>query len=394
MTQLIPSPLSDGANRLNPDSPQRWSAHWRRTAAILAILVLLIGTHIPRLAIGTPEDGPDKLLHFFAFAAITTLLRISSLGRSSLRTGILAMSLAILDEVTQELPGLNRSFDHLDLVADASGIVLALAWCKALGPLQRGSFNHRLREVRTFAALRLLLASPMNWIHIATAGVLGAMIGGVLLGIGGRNPVIGPITMIVVGAMAGFVAAAVIVVEAGRRFSLGRIDRDRRCLRCLDPTPEGGECLVCGGRHRSSPHTPGVPARRVALRITLFVLLLALAGVGVYVALLGSVPGSVHSLPMLRGALSWYGSIQVSMSMTLDAVFLGIPAALLVWRSRRKMALKSELEGIRCLSCGHDLQGIATGGIAGRCPECGEEFQGDRPGEMAVSLEQGENDGR
>lgn len=394
MTQLIPSPHSDDVDSSNPNSPQRWSAHWRRTAAILAILVLLIGTHIPRLAIGTPEDGPDKLLHFFAFAVITTLLRVSDLGRTSLRTGILALSLAFLDEITQELPGLNRSFDRLDLVADASGIVLALVWCKALGPLQRGSFNHRLRETRTFAALRLLLSSPTNWIHIGTAGVLGAMIGGVLLGIGGRNPVIGPITMIVVGAMAGFVAAAVIVVEAGRRFSLGRIDRDRRCLCCLDPIPEEGECPACGGEYRSSPPTPGVPARQVALRITGFVLLLALAGVGVYVVLLGSVPGSVYSLPVLRGALSWYGGIQISMSMTLDAVFLGIPAALLVWRSRWKMALASELEGIRCLSCGHDLQGIPIGDITGRCPECGEEFQGDRPGAMAVSPEQGENGGR
>lgn len=394
MTQPIPTPQSDGVVSLIPRSPQSWSAHWRRTAAILAILVLLVGTHIPRLAIGTPEDGPDKLLHFFAFAVITTLLRISDLGRTSLRTGILALGLAILDEITQELPGLNRSFDSLDLVADASGILLALAWCKALGPMHRGSCNHRARETRNYAALRLLLASPTNWIHVATAGVLGAMIGGVLLGIAGRNPVIGPITMIVVGAMSGFVAAAVIVVEAGRRFSLRRIDRDRRCLSCLRGIPDDEACPACGGRHLESPPTPGVPTRRMALRITGFVLVLALLGVGAYVILLRSMPGSTYSLPLIRGAMSWYGGIQISLSMTLDAVFLGIPAALLVWRSRRGTAVASELEGIRCLACGHSLRGISKGEVAGRCPECGEEFPREGPGRMAISPDQGENVGR
>ena len=57
-------------------SPEWWSVHWRRTAAILAILTLLIGTHIPKLVIGQPGDGPDKLLHFFAFGMIPLLKSI------------------------------------------------------------------------------------------------------------------------------------------------------------------------------------------------------------------------------------------------------------------------------------------------------------------------------
>ena len=91
-------PTGAEASGIDRRSPQWWSAHWRRTAAVLAILVLLIGTHIPRLELGPPDDGPDKLLHFFAFGVVATLLRISSLGRSTLRTAFIAGTLALLDD--------------------------------------------------------------------------------------------------------------------------------------------------------------------------------------------------------------------------------------------------------------------------------------------------------
>ena len=127
----------EAALQIPRGSPAWWSAHWRRTAAIGAILVLFIGTHIPKLEIGPPEDGPDKLLHLFAFAVVTLLLRVSSLGRTTGRTAVIAGLIALVDETTQELPGLNRSFDLLDLVADAGGIALALAWTSALSPPRR-----------------------------------------------------------------------------------------------------------------------------------------------------------------------------------------------------------------------------------------------------------------
>ena len=378
------------SRRLSRDSPQWWSAHWRRTAAVLAILVLLVGTHIPRLELGPPGDGPDKLLHFFAFAVIATLLRVSDLGRTAIRTGLLAFSLAIFDEVTQEIPGLNRSFDLLDLVADAGGTLTALAWCTALAPTRRGSFSHRLRQIRRFAGLRLLLASPMNWVHIATGGVLGAMLVGVFLGVVGRNPIIGPITMVVVGSMTGFIAAAVLVVEAGGRHSIRRLDRERRCLSCLRTTPPGGDCQRCSGRYLEAPIGFEVPDRQVLFRVSILVVALALFIVAYYFR---AIPGqSSLQIPILDAVSRWYGQLETSMSMAMDATILGIFAASFVWWNRRRSAIASEDEGVRCLACGHDLQGIPHQDPGGRCPECGAEFAMEPPNSMARTTEQGEND--
>ena len=372
-------------------SPQWWSRHWCRTAAILAMLILLVGTHIPKLVIGPPGDGPDKLLHFFGFAVIATLLRISDLGRNAVRTGFIAFSLAIVDEVTQELPGLNRSFDLMDLLADSAGIITALAWCAALAPTRRGSSSHRLRQIRRFAGLRLMLASPMNWLHITTAGVLGAMLVGVFLGVGGRNPIIGPITMVVVGGLTGFVAGAVLVVEAGCRHSIRRIDGQRRCLSCLRQTSSEGACSHCEGWYLPAPFGREVPDRQVLFRVSILVLVVAVSIVGVF--FYPAIPGmSVIRLPVLESLARWHGQLQISMSMVVDATFLGVIAAWFVWWHRRRTAIASEQEGRFCLVCGHDLHGAPHDELErGRCPECGADFAMDPPNAMAGTTKQGEN---
>ena len=390
-------PSKDDPNRVDPgdlrkasrDSPEWWSAHWRRTAAVLAILVLLVGTHIPRLELGPPHDGPDKILHFFAFAVIAVLLRISDLGRTAMRTGLIAISLAVLDEITQELPGLNRSFDPMDLVADVAGTITALTWCAALAPTRRGSPGHRLRQIRRLAGLRLLLSSPMNWVHVATGGVLGAMLVGVFLGVAGRNPIIGPITMVVVGAITGFVAAAVLVVEAGCRHSIRRLDRERRCLSCLRSTPPGGECERCDGRYLPAPAGPGVTDRGMLLKTSISVFVLSLLIVVVYFGAMSGLAGA--GSPGLQRMVTWYDGLSTSMSMALDATVLGISSALIVGSSRRRSAIAGEQEGILCLACGHDLQGTPHGADGGRCPECGTDFTMEPARTMAGTAAQGEN---
>ena len=373
-------------------SPEWWSMHWRRTAAILAILTLLIGTHIPKLAIGQPGDGPDKLLHFFAFGMITLLLRISDLGRTTRRTAVIAGLLAVFDEVTQEIPGLYRSFDSMDLVADAGGVAVALAWCKALGPPRRGSPAHHLENRRRFAAIRLLLASAQNWIHIGIAGAFGAMLGGVLLGVFGRNPVIGPVTMIAVGGMTGFTAGVVALVEAGRRHSIRRIDQERRCLGCLQvlPNQDPGDDPIrceCGAVDPGLPATGGLRPRRVALRIAgLLIVIAALAILG-YVILLRVGP----AVPFLRRGLLWYTGLGAPTSMAFDAIGLGLVGALLMGRSRRLGAIQSESEGLHCFQCGQDLRGVSLNRTQGRCPECGAEFHVARTPSMAAAASSGDN---
>ncbi|MAC18538.1 MAG: hypothetical protein CMJ23_02465 [Phycisphaerae bacterium] len=375
-----------------PGSPEWWSRYWRRAAAIGAVTILLIGTHIPKLVIGQPGDGPDKLLHFFAFAMITLLLRISDLGRTTRRTAVIAGLLALFDEVTQEIPGLHRSFDLLDLVADAGGIAVALAWCRALGPPRRGSVAHHLESRRRFAAVRLLLASIQNWIHIGIAGAFGAMLGGVFLGVFGRNPVIGPVTMIVVGGMSGFIAGVVAVVEAGRRHSIRRIDAERRCLWCLQVLPDSnsGEEAVrcqCGTVDPGLPVTGGLRPRRVAFRIAGLLIVIAILAMLGYVILLRLGP----AVPFLRRGLVWYTGLGASTSMAFDAIGLGLVGALLMGRSRRLAAIESESEGQHCFQCGQDLRGVSLDQTRGRCPECGAEFHAVWADSMAVTGSSGDN---
>lgn len=352
-------------------SPAWWSLHWRRTAAIGAVLVLLIGTHIPRLAIGPEEDGPDKLMHFAAFATIAALIRVSTPGRSVLFAGLLAVGLSFLDEITQELPGLNRSFDPLDLVADAGGIAVALAWCAALAPPKRGPPWHRDRYRRRVAGHRLLLASLGNWFHLATAGVLGAMIGGVLLAVAGRNPVVGPITMTVVGAETGLVAAVIGALEIGRRHAAARLEREQRCLGCLSPgVPPGATCR-CGERAVAADPDRRVSSRRLLLptAITLF------AASGLLVVGYFVVQGLRFRLTRPWPVFSWYDRLPVADAMALDAIILGLVAATAFGITRRIATRCAEQEGVRCLACGHDLQGTADDDGLGRCPECGESFR-------------------
>ncbi len=360
----------------SPDPPRGtpawWSLHWRRTASLGAILVLLIGTHIPRLAIGPEEDGPDKLLHLAAFATIAMLLRISRPGRPWWWTAMIAVGLAVVDEVTQELPGLNRSFDPLDLVADAGGVALALAWCGALGLPRGGPAWWREGHRRRFAGYRLLLASFANWLHIGVAGVLGAMIGGVALVLIVRHPAIGPITMTVVGAETGMVAGVVAALEIGRRHAASRITAERRCVGCLvSGVDAGGACGTCGEVASSEVEPRQVGRRRLLLPAVLALLAASAALILGYLGLQALRWQVGRPWPVL----AWYDRLYVADAMSFDAIILGLVGAGTVWWTRRVAARLAEQEGVRCLRCGHDLRGTAEDEGLGRCPECGEGFR-------------------
>jgi hypothetical protein len=352
-------------------TPEWWSRHWRRTAAGGAILVLLIGTHIPRLVLGPEDDGPDKLLHMGAFAIITMLLHVASPGRAWWRTGLLVLGLAIFDEVTQELPGLNRSFDPLDLVADSGGIAVALAWCGALGPPKRGPDWHRESHRRRGAGYRLLLASFANWMHIGVAGVLGAMLLGVLLVLIVRHPAIGPITMTVVGAETGLVAGVVAALEIGRRHASARIDAEQRCLACLVPgVAPGTKCVTCGATG-SAASDGGEVGRGVLLPAIGMVVLAAVLLIVASLAL-----GWLRFF-LVRPSwiLVWYDTLAVADAMAFDAIGLGLVGAVTIWWMRRRTAKRLETAGVRCLRCGHDLRGTPDDDGRGACSECGAAFR-------------------
>ena len=351
-------------------TPAWWARHWLRTLAVVSVLVLLAGTHYPRLMIGTPGDGPDKILHFLAFGTVTVLLRISGIAASAGSALVMVASLAIFDELTQKIPGLGRSFDPFDLVADAAGILVALAWIAALGPDRRGPEWFRIRQIRRLASLVLLLSSPANWLHLAIATSLGAMVGGVFLGVAGRNPIVGPVTMVVVGAAAGGIAGLVACLESGRRFSTARMDEEQRCLDCL--TPSGSpRCEVCGGEYRG-PCDRRIPSRRIAMTATIWTIGSAILLFGGYLLLM---PFS-NDRNWVGAAIRRYDTLGLSFEMMVDAALLGLISAFVVHRSRRRISRIAARYGIECLRCGHDLQGLPEHAEP-RCPECGEAFEGD-----------------
>ncbi len=353
-------------------TPEWWSRHWRRTAAGGAVLVLLIGTHIPRLVLGPEEDGPDKLLHLAAFATITTLVRIAWPDRSWWRIGLMMLGLAFLDEITQELPGLNRSFDPFDLVADAGGIAVALAWAGALGAPTRGPDWHRASHHRRIAGVRLLLASFSNWLHLGVAGVLGAMLLGVLLVLIVRHPAIGPITMTVVGGETGLIAGVVAALEIGRRRASVSLDADRRCLACLSPgVAPGSECGACGAIRSETPVREAVARAGILLPVIGMVLLSA------SVLMVGTL-----ALGWLRSSVArpwailvWYDTLYVADAMAFDAIGLGLIAAASIWWLRRRAARRLESAGMRCDRCGQDLRGTPVEAGRGTCSECGAGFE-------------------
>ncbi|QDV32472.1 VanZ family protein [Tautonia plasticadhaerens] len=69
----------------------------------------------------------DKVLHSGMFAVFALLWRWSGASRARILAGGLAV--AVLSELGQSIPGLDRSSDLADLLADLAGLGLALAIC-------------------------------------------------------------------------------------------------------------------------------------------------------------------------------------------------------------------------------------------------------------------------
>lgn len=102
-----------------PDNPQ--ARPLARAAFWLATLAILTATHWPGLAIEGPVDRTDLVIHAGVFAVWSTLLGLAY--RTGLRVHLpVALAFAVFDETTQPL--FNRTFDWLDLAADALGVVI------------------------------------------------------------------------------------------------------------------------------------------------------------------------------------------------------------------------------------------------------------------------------
>jgi VanZ family protein len=104
-------------------------------AALVALpvywVVLAFATHYPTVRIPTTISYRDKVVHFTAFALLAVLFWLFARARRSLGPRFVAVAATILlvyaalDEYLQQFVG--RHTDPMDYVANASGILVALA---------------------------------------------------------------------------------------------------------------------------------------------------------------------------------------------------------------------------------------------------------------------------
>ncbi len=114
----------------------RLRTRWRWAFFVFAF-ALTTATHWPNLRIESGViDRPDLLLHATSFAALTVLILLSRFfatealaWRNLLAALALALAWAGLDEISQALPGLNRTVAWSDFLANCLGVALVGCVC-------------------------------------------------------------------------------------------------------------------------------------------------------------------------------------------------------------------------------------------------------------------------
>lgn len=123
------------------ETTPRWRTHLIRvqlwSGVILAgyAIALLIGTHLPNPEEFFPMEGNDKWLHFCAYFGLAFLWitwrssKMRVCWKLTLAVWVATALMGAVDELTQQLPAINRHCDLLDWIADISGSASGLlAW--------------------------------------------------------------------------------------------------------------------------------------------------------------------------------------------------------------------------------------------------------------------------
>lgn len=133
--------------------------HWR-VAFFVWLILLTIATHLPQEPpIETPTiESPDKLLHFAGFGMLAFLFMSTGWIRNVFLSWFLVATWALLDEVTQDLLPLNRTYSNGDLIASELGVLAAYTW---QGTMQKS----KLKEAKS--QVDRVLATGKNWLLLA-----------------------------------------------------------------------------------------------------------------------------------------------------------------------------------------------------------------------------------
>ena len=149
-----------------------------RIVCVLYIILLIGGTHWPKLDLSGPSGASDKLLHFLGFGLLIVMVRLAGWGHRFWSLFLWGLVATITIEYTQHWLPIGRYWSLYDILAGMLGVFTASFIVMALQPVGQASAQDLRR--RWFRASYSLLARSGPCMIIIVTGTLGLMVGGVL----------------------------------------------------------------------------------------------------------------------------------------------------------------------------------------------------------------------
>ena len=354
-----------------------------RIALVVYCVAMTVGTHWPRLHLGSAEHpAPDKIIHMLAFGGLVLLLWQSRLVALPLVAWLIVAIWAPIDELTQAYPGSKRTISMQDTAAGEIGALLVLTWIWAMSPV--GGQLNRLRLRWQAFQLQELFRRRVVWLWMIALLIPGVVI--VLtawLWFVAVFPEVRPwrIALIALpGMTVGGIGLTAILYQL--RAVRARSAADQPCFECGASCAQStfdadgwGTCPLCGRRvHRGQWPPPYAMTLgqiiRLGWRPALLAFALFLCVAVVYVAVV-----FLHTaIPTASALQKWYHGLARDLRLVVDLGWMGMAAAAVVRVYRRRAARAFDEQDRCCAGCGHDLRGTPIGRGVGICGECGSPF--------------------
>ena len=142
------------------------------------VLMLLVGTHWPRLDLSGPVGGSDKLLHFIGFGLLVFALRLAGWSVRFWAMLVWGVCATTGIEYTQSVLPIGRHWDVQDILTGMMGVVVAASITSALRPV--GGRQARALRSTWMDTSWSLLARPGPCMNILVTGALAVLVGGIL----------------------------------------------------------------------------------------------------------------------------------------------------------------------------------------------------------------------
>ena len=359
---------------------------------IIYFVALTIGTHWPRLDLGTKDyPATDKMMHLYAFAGLTVLIWLSGLVHRRMLLWLMLAVWLVIDECTQLtfVPG--REFSWKDVIAGELGVAVAIVWLWATRPLGvHGGPNRTRLSLQRLAFMRMFAGRQwwIGWLIFLVATIPTG-----LALIFAWPHVLHTLPDLKLGGMYGIAQALwlggllMVFLSCWSR-EMRCIRRESHCPVCgtsttdIESRDEGNfECRSCSeSLHRGMwidlPPPSGMQVRQMGMAPAIFgigtiiaVMILFAIGVRFYAAIMSSRLANVTGQTM-RTMNQW----PIDFVMTIDLSVLLLVFGIVVVMYRKRLAAWHDQQGRICLRCEYDVSHTSADRGIGRCPECGQHF--------------------